>query len=256
MLDARTTVVDSKMVKLDKKNKRILIDRNTYIPFDLLILSVGLIDTLLQNKGLISYGLADLPFYKDKDYIKGVYSIDDPYLYQQFGLDSQNIKLLKRKKKPQSITIYGRTAHTIAFVSGLVSRGVDPKRIYYVVPSSQRRRSNFFESNQERIDYDSSLINDPDTFEDVNVEKMVIDQLRMIGVNVELGFEFHSIDGNPCTGILFRKKADNYDELEETIKKKKAEIALKMQEMGNKLPDDFDDDSDEDADKISPEKEI
>ena len=49
MLDARTTVVDSKMVKLDKKNKRILIDRNAYIPFDLLILSVGLIDTLLQN---------------------------------------------------------------------------------------------------------------------------------------------------------------------------------------------------------------
>ena len=58
---------------------------------------------------------------------------------------------------------------------------------------------------------------------------MVIDQLRMIGVNVELGFEFHEIDGNPCKGILFRKKADNYDELEETIKKKKAEIALKLQ---------------------------
>jgi NADH dehydrogenase FAD-containing subunit len=49
MIDARTTVVDSKMVKLDKKNKKILIDRNAYISFDLLILSVGLIDTLLQN---------------------------------------------------------------------------------------------------------------------------------------------------------------------------------------------------------------
>jgi len=49
MIDARTTVVDSKMVKLDKKNKRILIDKNAYIPFDLLILSVGLIDKQLQN---------------------------------------------------------------------------------------------------------------------------------------------------------------------------------------------------------------
>lgn len=48
-------------------------------------------------------------------------------------------------------------------------------------------------------------------------------------MNVELGFEFHSIEGNPCNGILFRKKADNFDELEETIKKKKAEIALKLQ---------------------------
>lgn len=49
MLDARTTVVDSKMVKLDKKNKKILIDKNAYIPYDLLVMSVGLIDTLLQN---------------------------------------------------------------------------------------------------------------------------------------------------------------------------------------------------------------
>ena len=211
MLDARTTVIDSKMVKLDKKNKRILIDRNVYIPFDLLIMSVGLIDTLLQNKGLISYGLSEFPYYKDKDCIKGVYSIDDPYLYSHFSLESNNVKLLKRKKKPQSITIYGRTPHTVAFISGLVSRGVDPKRIYYVVPSSQRRRCSHFESNQERIDYDSALINDPDTFEDLNVEKMVIDQLRLIGVNVELGFEFHSIEGSSCNGILFRKKADNYD---------------------------------------------
>ena len=49
MLDARTTVVDSKMVKLDKKNKKILIDKNAYIPYDILVMSVGLIDTLLQN---------------------------------------------------------------------------------------------------------------------------------------------------------------------------------------------------------------
>lgn len=49
MIDARTTVVDSKMVKLDKKNRRIMIDKNAYIPYDILVLSVGLIDTLLQN---------------------------------------------------------------------------------------------------------------------------------------------------------------------------------------------------------------
>ena len=28
MIDARTTVIDAKMVKLDKKEKRILIDKN------------------------------------------------------------------------------------------------------------------------------------------------------------------------------------------------------------------------------------
>jgi len=85
MIDARITVLDAKMVKLDKKAKKILIDKNAYIPFDILVLSVGLIDTLLQTEGLISYGLANSPYYKDKNYIKGIYSIDDPYLYQQFS---------------------------------------------------------------------------------------------------------------------------------------------------------------------------
>lgn len=28
---------------------------------------------------------------------------------------------------------------------------------------------------------------------------------RTIGVNVQLGFEFNGIDGNPCNGIRFRK---------------------------------------------------
>ena len=85
MLDARTTVMDAKRVKLDKKNKRIMLDRNVYLPYDILILSVGLIDTLLQNEGYISAGLAHLPYYKDKNDIQGVYSIDDPYLYQNFS---------------------------------------------------------------------------------------------------------------------------------------------------------------------------
>lgn len=86
MIDARTTVLDTKMVKLDKKEKRILIDKNAYIPFDILVLCVGLIDTQLQNMGLISCGLSQLPYYKDKPSVQGIYSIDDPYLYQHFAL--------------------------------------------------------------------------------------------------------------------------------------------------------------------------
>jgi NADH dehydrogenase FAD-containing subunit len=40
-------VVDAKMVKLDKKGNRIQIDKNAFIPFDYLIITVGLIDTEL-----------------------------------------------------------------------------------------------------------------------------------------------------------------------------------------------------------------
>jgi hypothetical protein len=30
-------------------------------------------------------------------------------------------------------------------------------------------------------------------------------------VHVSLGFEFYEIKGNPCEGVRFRKKADNYE---------------------------------------------
>ena len=72
---------------------------------------------------------------------------------------------------------------------------------------------------------------------------MVIEQLRLIGVNVELGFEFYGIEGNPCKGIRFRKKADNYEELDELIKKKKIQIQIKLQEMGNKMPEELEEES-------------
>ena len=49
MIDARVSVFDAKMIKLEKKKKRILIDKYAHIPFDILIMSVGLIDTALQN---------------------------------------------------------------------------------------------------------------------------------------------------------------------------------------------------------------
>lgn len=47
MIDARVTVIDAKMVKLDKKNNYIEIDKNAKVPFDILIITVGLIDTEL-----------------------------------------------------------------------------------------------------------------------------------------------------------------------------------------------------------------
>lgn len=240
MVDARTTVLDAKMVKLDKKNKRIMIDKNAYIPFDILIIAVGLIDTQLQNEGLVSYGLASSPYYKDRKYIPGVYSIDDPYLYREFEVNGPNIALLKRTKKPQNITIYGRTPHTVSFISGLLHRGVSPKRIFFVTPNPTRPRKRTFVSNTDRLLYEDSLVNDPDTFEDPTVEHMVFEELAKLGVNIHLGFEFYEVAGNPCQAIKFRRKADNYDELEEKIKQKRIEIQLKLQEAGNKIMDEVD----------------
>jgi NADH dehydrogenase FAD-containing subunit len=45
MMDARVAVLDAKMVALDKKNKKIKLDKNAFLPFDILVNCVGLIDT-------------------------------------------------------------------------------------------------------------------------------------------------------------------------------------------------------------------
>lgn len=63
MLDARVNVLDAKMVELDKKGKKIKLDKNADLPYDYLVNTVGLIDTELQNRRLISTGLIHSPYY-------------------------------------------------------------------------------------------------------------------------------------------------------------------------------------------------
>ncbi|CAD8121975.1 unnamed protein product [Paramecium sonneborni] len=124
-------VVDAKMVKLDKKGNRIKIDKNAFIPFDYLIINVGLIDTEFE------FWIIQISILQNTQFINGLYSIDDPYLYQHFkrtGFKNNNIDLLTRKKKPQNIAIYGNTLSTITFMNGLLNRGVHPSRIHYVIP--------------------------------------------------------------------------------------------------------------------------
>lgn len=69
---------------LDKKGKTIGLDKNSILPFDIMISTVGLIDTSLQDLELVSTGVYTKSSYKgyaDKFCKLGVYSIDDPYLY-------------------------------------------------------------------------------------------------------------------------------------------------------------------------------
>jgi len=47
MIDARISVLDAKMVKLLKKDKKIKLDKNAFLPYDILVNVVGLIDTEL-----------------------------------------------------------------------------------------------------------------------------------------------------------------------------------------------------------------
>ncbi len=147
-----------------------------------MITAVGLIDNELENNNLLSTGMQSSPHYPipNKRFLYGVYSIDDPYLYEHFkptGKKDSNIDLLTRKKCPQNITIYGRTLHTICFISGLLNRGVNPERIKYVIPKRTYEKKEKFASNKERLEYEVHCINDPDPFEDPLVEQKIFDML-------------------------------------------------------------------------------
>jgi len=78
---------------------------------------------------------------------------------------------LVRKKKPQNIAVYGNTLHTIAFISGLLNRGVKPERIFFIMPPKTFRKQNHFKSNKERLEHEDKQVNDPNHFENVFVEK-------------------------------------------------------------------------------------
>jgi len=47
MLEARVSVMDAKMVKIDKLDKKIHLDKGAIMSYDLLVVTVGLIDTEL-----------------------------------------------------------------------------------------------------------------------------------------------------------------------------------------------------------------
>jgi len=53
--------------------------------------------------------------------------------------------------------VYGRTLHTIAFISGLLNRGVKPERINYVIPPRQ-----ILEPPKQLIGGDRKTFNDND----------------------------------------------------------------------------------------------
>lgn len=79
MLETRVRVINARMVDIDRSDKNIILHDETIIPYDTLILAMGLQDKTLNCLGYVSRGIAPLP--KDKKRVEGLLSIDDPYLY-------------------------------------------------------------------------------------------------------------------------------------------------------------------------------
>lgn len=109
MLETRVRVINARMVDIDRSDKNIILHDETIIPYDTLILAMGIQDKTLNNLDYVSRGIAPLP--KDKKRVEGLLSIDDPYLYQHLRLGGTLMNALTNRKKPQNCVIYGRGLH-------------------------------------------------------------------------------------------------------------------------------------------------
>ena len=79
MLESRVRVINARMVDIDRSDKNIILHDDTVIPYDTLILGMGIQDKTLNNLGYGSRGIAPLP--EGLQRADGILSIDDPYLY-------------------------------------------------------------------------------------------------------------------------------------------------------------------------------
>jgi len=109
MLESRVRVINARMVDIDRSDKNIVLHDDTVIPYDTLILGMGIQDKTLNSLNYASRGIATPGLLNRADQIL---SIDDPHLYQHLRVGGTLINILTDKKRVKNCVIYGRTLHT------------------------------------------------------------------------------------------------------------------------------------------------
>jgi len=155
MLESRVHVLNDRMIDIYREQKSIIISKDSLLPYDLLVITVGLQDKILQSLGYVSRGIA--PISNDLIHMNGLISIDDPYLYQHLRKDGSIILKLAHKKNPQRCVVYGRTLNTLCCIQGLLRRGVKPHMITLAIP-----------------DLFSHMIDNYDTEEEILAEELAL----------------------------------------------------------------------------------
>ena len=134
MLESRVQVLDSRVTDIDRSDKNVVLHDGRVVPYDTLILGMGIQDQTLASLKYTSQGITS-----DQKKIKqaqGVLSVDDPYLYKYLGQESPLMRALTDRRRTTNCVVYGRTLHTYCLIQGLIHRGVDPKNIILAIPEA------------------------------------------------------------------------------------------------------------------------
>ena len=109
MLESRVRVINARMVDIDRSDKNIILHDDSVVPYDTLILGMGIQDKTLNSLDYASRGIASPGKLNRSDQIL---SIDDPHLYQHLRVGGTLINILTDKKRVKNCVIYGRTLNT------------------------------------------------------------------------------------------------------------------------------------------------
>jgi hypothetical protein len=99
MLETRVRVINARMVDIDRSDKNIILDDdNKIIPYDTLVLAMGLQDKTLPCLGFASRGIA--PISDSKRHLEGLLSVDDPKLYDHLRQGGTLMNALTNRRRP------------------------------------------------------------------------------------------------------------------------------------------------------------
>lgn len=168
MLETRVRVIDARMIDIDRPDKNLVLNDDTIIPYDTLILTMGIQDKTLNSLGFVSRGIGPLPDGMKR--MEGLLSIDDPTLYDHLRPNGTLMGVLTNRKRPQPVVIYGRSLSSYSTIQGLRRRGVKPEQITLVLPKPECHvRENYDEDEIAEMEKDMPFIN-PEAWEDEKIE--------------------------------------------------------------------------------------
>ena len=180
MLENRIKVINARMVDIDRKAKNVILHDDAIIPYDTLILAMGLQDQTLNTVGYSSKGITPTP--EGKLVVEGLLSIDDPFLYTHLNKDTELIKILCNRKKKNDVVVYGRTLNAYCCIQGLLNRGVRPENVFLIIPDPECHLDANYDEEDE-IQADIPFIN-PEAFKDADIRQKIHDNLISMGVTI------------------------------------------------------------------------
>jgi hypothetical protein len=204
MLENRIQVINARMIDIERQEKKVMLHDETMVPYDTLILTMGLQDQTLNNLGYSTKGI--LPTPEGKEVIEGVISVDDPFVYHHLGPQSNLIKLLSNRKKKNDVVVYGRTLNAYCCIQGLIKRGVRPHNIFLIIPEADCHLEHNYDE-QDEMEADIPFVN-PEAFKDPKIKQKIHDNLIEMGVTIYehcLLMQFDKDETNCLRSVLFKR---------------------------------------------------